>query len=180
MSCVMLVITVTLTVSLHLGRYSCAFMTISKKQTIIADSSTVAEFIGTHAAVKAILWVRNLLSELGYPKEKETTILYQDNEYSINMISHKGNAGRSKHIQLIYNIIRECVAQSLKKDIYCPTNLMTAELSLNLLVSLCSPITKFDFLIFLVLLSSYLYNYPSLHQSLERGEHVEPGITSGS
>ena len=49
-------------VSLHFGRYSCAFMTISKKQTIIADSSTVAEFIGTHAAVKAILWVRNLLS----------------------------------------------------------------------------------------------------------------------
>jgi hypothetical protein len=114
-------------VSLHLGRYSCAFMTISKKQTIIADSLTVAEFIGTHAAVKAILWVRNLLSELGYPQDKETTILYQDNESSINMISHKGNAGRSKHIQLRYNIIRECVANSIIKVIYCPTTLMTAD-----------------------------------------------------
>ena len=114
-------------VSLNLGRSSCAFMTISKKQTIIADSSTVAEFIGTHAAVKAILWVRNLLTELGYPQVKETTILYQDNESTINMISHKGNAGRSKHIQLRYNIIRECVAQAIIKVIYCPTTLMTAD-----------------------------------------------------
>ena len=38
-------------ISLHLVRYSCAFMTMSKQQTIIADSSTVAEFIGTHADV---------------------------------------------------------------------------------------------------------------------------------
>jgi hypothetical protein len=114
-------------VSLHLGRSSCAFMTISKKQTIIADSSTVAEFIGTHAAVKAILWVRNLLTELGYPQIKETTILYQDNESTIKMISHKGNAGRSKHIQLRYNIIRECVAQAIIKVIHCPTTLMTAD-----------------------------------------------------
>jgi len=92
-------------VSLHLRRSSCAFMTISKKQTIIGDSSTVAEFIDTHAAVKAIIWVCNLLTELGYPQVKETSIFYQDNESTINMISHKGNAGRSKHIQLRYNII---------------------------------------------------------------------------
>ena len=87
-------------VSLHLGRSSCAFMTLSKKQTIIAESSTNAELIGTHAVVKAILWVYSLLSELGYPQDKETTILYQDNESTINMISHNRNAGRSKHIQL--------------------------------------------------------------------------------
>ena len=98
-----------------------------EKQTIIADSSTVAEFIGTHAAVKAILWVRNLLSELGYPQEKETTILYQDNESTINMISHKDNAGRSKHIQLRYNNIRESAALSIFKVVYCPTTLMTAD-----------------------------------------------------
>ena len=64
-------------------------MTISKKQSIIADSSTVAEFIGTHAAVKAILWVRNLLSKLGHPQPQATTVLYQDNESNIKMIFHK-------------------------------------------------------------------------------------------
>ena len=112
-------------VSLHLGRSSCAFMTISKKQTIIADSSTDAEFIGTHAAVKAILWVRNLLTELGYPQVKETTMLYQDNDSTIKMISHKGNSGRSKHIQLPYNFIRVCVAQATIKVIHCPTTILT-------------------------------------------------------
>ena len=79
-------------ISLHLGRYSCSFMTISKKQTIIADSSAVAEFIGTHAAFKAVLWFRSLLSELGHSQDKATTILCQNNESSINMISHKSYA----------------------------------------------------------------------------------------
>ena len=64
---------------------------------------------------------------VGYPQVKDTTILYQDNESTINMISHKGNAGRSKHIQLRYNIIRECVAQAIIKVIYCPTTLMIAD-----------------------------------------------------
>ena len=113
-------------VSLHLGRSSAAFMTISKKQSIIADSSTVAEFIGTHAAVKAILWTRNLLTELGYPPSTPTT-LYQDNESTINMIYHKGNAGRSKHIALRYNIIREYVADGTIKVVYCPTSQMIAD-----------------------------------------------------
>ena len=43
------------------------------------------------------------------------------------MISHKGNAGRSKHIQLRYNTIRECVAQAITKVIYCPTTLIIAD-----------------------------------------------------
>ena len=102
-------------------------MTISKTQTISADLSTVTEFIGTCAAVNAIFWVRNLVTELGHPQEKAVTILYQDNKCSINMILHKGNAGRSKHTQLRYNIIRICVAQSPIRVVYCSTTLMTAD-----------------------------------------------------
>ena len=63
------------------------------------------------------------MTELGYPPSTPTT-LYQDNESTINMIYHKGNAGRSKHIALRYNIIREYVADGTIKVVYCPTSQM--------------------------------------------------------
>jgi hypothetical protein len=54
-------------ISLHLGEDSGAFLVLSKKQSIIPDSSTVAEYIATHSACQKIL---------GYlPK----IILHQDN-----------------------------------------------------------------------------------------------------
>ena len=39
----------------------------------------------------------------------------------------KGNAGRSKHIALRYNIIREYVADGTIKVVYCPTSQMIAD-----------------------------------------------------
>ena len=42
-------------ISLHLGRHSGAFLFLSKKQKITADSSTVAEFVAIHFACQKIL-----------------------------------------------------------------------------------------------------------------------------
>ena len=53
-------------VSLHLGQHSAAFLYLSKKQTITADLSTVAEFVATHSACQKILWAQNLLRELNF------------------------------------------------------------------------------------------------------------------
>ena len=54
-------------VSLHYGRFSTPFISMSKKQSIIiADSSTAAEFIGAHTGAQAIMWARNFLEELGF------------------------------------------------------------------------------------------------------------------
>ena len=95
-------------VSLHLGQYSGAFLSLSKKQTIVADSSTVAEFVATHSACQKILWTQNLLQELGFPLSIPTT-LFQDNQSTIRLILHKGSSGRTKHIALRFNMIRDCV-----------------------------------------------------------------------
>lgn len=75
-------------VSLHLGQYSGAFLSLSKKQTIVADSSTVAEFVATHTACQKILWAQNLLQELNFPLSIPTT-LYQDNQSTIRLIQPK-------------------------------------------------------------------------------------------
>ena len=41
-------------VSLHYGRFSTPFVSMPKKQSIIADSSTAAEFIDAHAGAQAM------------------------------------------------------------------------------------------------------------------------------
>ena len=53
-------------VSLHYGRFSTHFISMPKNQSIIADSSTAAEFIGAHTGTQAIMWARNCLEEYIY------------------------------------------------------------------------------------------------------------------
>ena len=51
-------------ITVHLGQFSGSVMSFCCKQSIIADSSTAAEFIGAHQACKIIAWIQNLLSEM--------------------------------------------------------------------------------------------------------------------
>ena len=113
-------------ISLHLGRHSGAFLLLSKKQTITADSSTVTEFVATHSAFQKILWAQNLLRELRF-LSSIPTILYQDNQSTIRLILHKGNSGRIKDIVSRYNMIRECVKNYNINIKYIPTNHMIAD-----------------------------------------------------
>ena len=72
------------------------FLSLSKKQSVLADPTTVSEFVGTHSAVQKVLWAKNLLVELGYLSAIDT-ILFQDIKSTIRLISHKGNSGHTKH-----------------------------------------------------------------------------------
>ncbi len=108
--------------TLHIGRLSASFLTLSKKQTINADSSTYAEFIAAHTATKQILGARcddnlpnieyNFLLELGFPQLHPTS-LFEDNMSTIQIVNQPGNNGRTKHIALRYNVIREQVERQI-------------------------------------------------------------------
>ena len=91
--------------TLHIGRDSGSFLSRSKKQTITADSSTVAEFIAAHLATKEIMWARTLLAELGYP-QINPTILYEDNMSTIAMINNECNSQKTKHVDIKLNMSR--------------------------------------------------------------------------
>ena len=100
--------------TLHIGRHSGSVNSLSKKQTITADSSTVAELIGAHLAAHEIMWARNFLSELGFP-QTSPTVLFEDNLSTISLIVNKGNGERTKHIQLRHNFVREQVVNDIIK-----------------------------------------------------------------
>ena len=92
--------------TLHIGVGSGAFLSRSKKQTVTADSSTVAEFIATHLASKDVMWARALLGEMGYA-QIVPTVLGEDNMSTIAMITNDCNGQKPKHIAIRFNLIRE-------------------------------------------------------------------------
>jgi len=113
--------------TLHIGSTSGSFLSKSKKQTVTADSSTVAELIAAFSASKEIAWARSFLTELGY-QPSAPTILYEDNQSTICMINNDSNSQRTKHIDVRYNYVREKVATGDIQMKYCPTEDMISDI----------------------------------------------------
>jgi len=80
----------------------------SHKENTVALSSCEAEFMAATEAAKQAIWLRNLLSELTAQKPKKVT-LYVDNNSAIALMKNPVFHGRSKHIDIKYHFIRECV-----------------------------------------------------------------------
>jgi histone deacetylase 1/2 len=81
----------------------------SRKQPTVSRSSTEAEYKSVANATAKIIWVQGLLQELGvYLKQAPT--LWCDNldatYLSMNLVFH----ARTKHIEVDYHFVRECVA----------------------------------------------------------------------
>ena len=113
--------------TLHIGRNSGSIVSMSKKQTVTADSSTVAEFVATHCVTKEIMWARSFLASVGYP-QSEPTILYEDNMSTISMIKNKSNGSKTKHIEVRFNLIREQRNKHTLEVVHLPTENMTSDM----------------------------------------------------
>ena len=110
-----------------LGDYSAPLLYGSKKQSIIADSSTIAELISAHSVTKELQWCMNMITELGFHLSSTPT-LHQDNQSTMKIFNQRGNAGKTKHIHLRYNIVRELCANGTINIKYCPTTEMVADI----------------------------------------------------
>ena len=110
-----------------IGAYSAPLLYGCKKQSITADSSTVAELIAAHSVTKELQWCINMLTELGFSLSS-TPLLLQDNMSTIKIFNQKGNKGKTKHISLRYNIVRELCSNGTLNIQYCPTEDMIADI----------------------------------------------------
>jgi hypothetical protein len=113
--------------TLHIGRTSGCVMAITRKQTVMADSSTVAEYIAAATACKEIMWARDLLHELGYTQQL-ATVLLEDNQSTIALIQNGNNGNKTKHIGVRFNLIREQVADGVVRMQYCDTLNMPSDM----------------------------------------------------
>ena len=99
----------------------------SKKQSVVALSSTEAEYIAqTHAAKEAI-WLRTLLGELTNPFS-ECTVLHCDNQGAIALSKDNKFHSRTKHIDIRYHFIREAVEDNKILMSYIPTDENVADI----------------------------------------------------
>ena len=76
----------------------------SKKQPIVALSSTNAEYRGATVAACEAVWLKRILKDLGIPI-KDPTPLYCDTMSSIYLARNSVFHARTKHIELHYHFI---------------------------------------------------------------------------
>ena len=78
----------------------------SKKQKVVARSSAEAEYRGMAQGVCELLWLRNLLQDLGV-KPKYAMQLYCDNKASIDISQNLVQHDCTKHVEVDRHFIKE-------------------------------------------------------------------------
>ncbi|XP_074376971.1 secreted RxLR effector protein 161-like [Apium graveolens] len=100
---------------------------ISQKQRCVALSSSEAEFMAARTAACQGIWLQRVLSYIS-DVEPGPVILYIDNRSAVDLAKNPVFHGRSKHIDIHYHFIRECVEQGLIKIKYVSTNEQRADI----------------------------------------------------
>ena len=104
----------------------CTVSWSSKKQPIVALSSTEAEYIALCRAAQEAVWLRNLLSDVGLP-QPTATIVHEDNQGAIALAKNPKDHPRTKHIDVKYHYVREVIQENVINVVYIPTGEMVAD-----------------------------------------------------
>jgi len=85
---------------------SVVFSLSSKKQEMVSQSSVEAEYIFVVAVTNQIIWLRKILSNVGQ-FQNEVVVIWVDNKYGISITKNSVQLGRTRHIDVKYQSIRE-------------------------------------------------------------------------
>jgi hypothetical protein len=99
----------------------------SRKQKSVALSSTEAEYIAASMATCEAIWLRKLLVAL-FGQRVETTVIHCDNQSCIKLSENPVFHDRSKHIDIRYHFIRDCVQRGVVQLQYIPTEEQVADI----------------------------------------------------
>lgn len=97
----------------------------SRMQRLVATSTATAEYVAAAEGVKDSLWLRRVVGSLGEYAGPVT--LKEDNEACIAMATNEGMCSRTKHVDVCYHLIRDCVAQQQVIVEYVPSEEQLAD-----------------------------------------------------
>jgi hypothetical protein len=100
----------------------------SKLQSIVALSTTEAEYVAACSAGTEVMWLRNLFTELGYDISSTSSPLFIDNQSAICVARNPEHHGRMKQLDLRYYWLRDEVEKRKISVEFCPTSRMPADL----------------------------------------------------
>jgi hypothetical protein len=98
----------------------------SAKQKSVKISSTGAETAALCEGCTYLLWIKGMLTELGFPPQGPIKV-YQDNQSAIAQTRDECAYRRSKQDMIQMAFVRELVADGEIELIHCPTENMTAD-----------------------------------------------------
>ncbi|GJY21005.1 hypothetical protein Tco_0393571 [Tanacetum coccineum] len=97
-----------------------------KKQTIVAISSTEAEYVAAASCCAQVLWMQNQLLDYGF--NFMNTEIHIDNESTICIVKNPVLHSKTKHIQIRHHFIRDCYEQRLINVVKVHTDENVADL----------------------------------------------------
>lgn len=100
----------------------------STKQKLTTKSSTEAELVALSDALPMILWIREMLIELGYMRENQAIKVMEDNMSTIALVK-RGRPGSesTRHINIRFFFISDRVRIGHVAIEYCETEMMVAD-----------------------------------------------------
>jgi hypothetical protein len=99
----------------------------SKKQGIVAQSSTEAELIALNSAKNSVLGLRSFLRELGY-EQHLPTVIHEDNMAVLTMLEKGRPSLKNQHIAMRFFSASEAIERDQILTTYLNTKIMIADL----------------------------------------------------
>ncbi|GKB52922.1 hypothetical protein Tco_0903675 [Tanacetum coccineum] len=97
-----------------------------KKQTIVANSTTKAEYVVAASCCRQVLWIQNQMLDYGY--NFMNTKIFIDNESTICIVKNPVFHSKTKHIEIRHHFIRDSNEKKLIQMIKIHTNHNVADL----------------------------------------------------
>ena len=73
----------------------------------VALSSTESEYVAACGCVQEVMWLRQLVAELGH-RQNSATVIFEDNKGVLDLADHPVSGGRTKHIDVKFHYVRQC------------------------------------------------------------------------
>jgi hypothetical protein len=104
----------------------------TRKQTIVALSTTEAEYIAASEAAREAIWLQRLHDDLitlsPLPSQSSPTIVFADSTGCLSQMENNRHHERTKHIDIKYHYVRDVYEQQIIDFQHCLTNEMTADI----------------------------------------------------
>eukprot|EP00253_Pinus_taeda_P030438 PITA_30438 len=111
---------------------STVFSWYNRKQRSVALSSAEAKYMATSLAACEAIWMRKILVGL-FGSYLKPTVIYCDNQSCIKLSANPVFHDRSKHIDIRYHHIRDCVQRRVMLLSYIPTEDQDADILMKAL-----------------------------------------------
>ena len=105
----------------------------SRRQPTVALSTMESKYMALTDTMKELVWVRNLLAELGHSnnysnnESANPTDLFSDNQGAIALAKNPVSHSRAKHIDIRHHFVREAIQDRIIWVQHIPTAEMTAD-----------------------------------------------------